>query len=93
MTEPIRLTLYICGETIRSQNALRALDRIRITLGQECEARVVDVVLNPAEAELVRILATPTLVRDFPLPTRRVVGDLDDLDQVRRILNLPSVPS
>ncbi|GEO81318.1 circadian clock KaiB family protein [Pararhodospirillum oryzae] len=93
MTEPIRLTLYICGETIRSQNALRALDRIRITLGEACEARVVDVVLNPAEAELVRILATPTLIRDHPPPTRRVVGDLDDLEQVRRILNLPNQAS
>lgn len=91
MTETIRLTLYICGETIRSQNALRALDRIRITLGQDCEARIVDVVQNPAEAELARILATPTLVREHPPPMRRVVGDLHDLDQVRQVLNLPSV--
>lgn len=89
MKPSIRLTLYICGETIRSQNALRAFDCLRNDLGADGEFRVVDVVVNPDEAEHARILGTPTLIRDFPDPPRRVLGDLEDLDKVRRIFSLP----
>ncbi|MBE1237267.1 circadian clock protein KaiB [Phaeovibrio sulfidiphilus] len=89
MTQAIHLTLYICGETVRSQNALRAFDRLRDTVGSDATFRVVDVVVDPDEAETARILATPTLVRETPQPQRRVIGDLEDLDQVRKILSLP----
>lgn len=81
MGPTVHLTLYICGETLRSRNALRAIDRIRHAYGPHCAIKVVDVIDSPAEAEEQRILATPTLVRDLPPPRRRVVGDLIDVDQ------------
>ncbi|MBK1665287.1 circadian clock protein KaiB [Rhodospirillum rubrum] len=89
----VHLTLYICGETLRSRNALHSVERIRHAYGPGCAIRVVDVIDNPVEAEEQRILATPTLVRDLPQPRRRVVGDLIDVDQVCRILDLPLPPS
>jgi circadian clock protein KaiB len=35
-----------------------------------------------------RVLAVPTLVRDSPLPVRRVVGDLADIEKVLQALEI-----
>lgn len=50
---------------------------------------VVDVLQDPQRAEDARILATPTLVREWPLPVRILVGDLSNFDRVRALFNLP----
>jgi circadian clock protein KaiB len=89
--EGIRLTLYVAGESSRSQTAernLRALCRgIR-----GADLRVVDVVDDPDAAEHARILTTPTVVREHPAPPRRVTGDLGDAARVLAALDLPSDP-
>jgi len=56
--------------------------------GCGCEIRIVDVMENPREAEELRILATPMLVRQAPLPLRRVIGDLSDMEKVFEALEL-----
>ena len=48
----------------------------------ECDLRVIDVLEHPAMAEDEKIVATPTLVKDMPPPTRRVIGDLSDFQRV-----------
>jgi circadian clock protein KaiB len=50
---------------------------------------VVDVVERPELAEQERIIATPTVVRRAPPPTRRVIGDLSDLRLTALSLGLP----
>jgi circadian clock protein KaiB len=37
---------------------------------------------HPQIAEDEKILATPTLIKQLPLPLRRVIGDLSDADKV-----------
>ncbi len=78
-----RFTLYVAGDSPRSLQAVRNLRR----LGDErfqggYDLAVIDVLTEPERAESARILTTPTLVKDFPLPSRRVTGDLSNLDQV-----------
>lgn len=43
---------------------------------------VVDLLENPQLAEGDQILAIPTLVRKFPTPIRKIIGDLSDQDKV-----------
>lgn len=43
---------------------------------------VIDVLQQPEQARDNKIIATPTLVREFPLPNRRIIGDLSDHQQV-----------
>lgn len=77
------LKLYIAGLTVRSERVLSNLRRI-------CDKRlagaykliVVDVLECPQLAEDEKILATPTLVKEAPLPQRRMIGDLSDEDSV-----------
>lgn len=83
------LTLYVAGPTMRSQQAAAALRRICVPLGTACDLTIVDVLERPELAEEQKILATPTVVRHWPLPARRVIGDLDNLDKVILGLDLP----
>jgi circadian clock protein KaiB len=87
--DPVRLTLYVAGDSLRSEQAVANLRRI-VAAGVEGEAQVsvVDVVQHPERAEAARILTTPTVVREAPAPARRVTGDLSDLRTVVAALGL-----
>jgi len=83
------LKLFITGESLRSSRAITNLRRIcEDELGTEYELVIIDVLERPQLAEDARILATPTLIKEFPLPVRRIIGDLSDTKQVLRGLEL-----
>jgi len=83
MTSKLLLKLYITGHTPKSE---RAIANIRRICEEELEGRyrlaIIDVLERPQLAEDEKILATPTLTRELPLPLRRVIGDLSDTDKV-----------
>jgi circadian clock protein KaiB len=86
----ILFKLYIAGPTSRSQQAIANLRRLGDErLGGAYQLVIVDVAENPGIAETERILATPTLVKESPLPLRRVTGDLSDQEKVLLVLALP----
>ena len=77
------LTLYITGTSPRAKVAISNLQRLcENELEGQYELEVVDVLENPQRAEDEKILATPTLIKQLPLPLRRVIGDLSDRDKV-----------
>ncbi len=51
-------------------------------LGADYELEIVDVLQNPEVAENHKILATPSLIRVRPLPSRRFIGDLGGCDRM-----------
>ena len=82
-------TLFIAGESPRSERAIANLRRIaHDRLGGDYELTIVDVQKEPARAEEERILTTPTLVKRAPEPSRRVTGDLTNAEQVLVALSL-----
>ncbi len=86
-----RLKLYITGQTPRSRGAIRNLKRLVDDLILDsCELDIIDVLENPQMAEDEKILATPTLVKEQPLPQRRIIGDLSDAEKVMMGLEIPS---
>lgn len=88
----IVLQLYVAGRTPRSERAIAMLRRIceHELVGYECDLTIIDVLADPQQAEANKILATPTLIKDQPLPQRRVIGDLAaELSEVLNALNLP----
>lgn len=91
--QPYILKLYVTGHTPRSQRVISRVYQIaREWLGGMCEPIVIDVLEHPQLAEQDRILATPTLIRQFPLPVRRIIGDLSDLDRVIQELGIDVPP-
>lgn len=80
---PIRLTLYIAGQTARSRRAIANLQQLlEADAVGECALTVIDVTEDPDAAEAARILTTPTLIKESPAPERRVTGDLSDGEMV-----------
>jgi circadian clock protein KaiB len=77
------LKLYVTGTSPRTKQAIENLQRI---CEQELSGRytldIVDVLEQPQAAEDDRVLATPTLIKQLPLPLRRVIGDLSDREKV-----------
>ncbi len=49
---------------------------------------IIDLLLNPQLAEGDQILAVPTLVRKFPEPIRKIIGDLSNEEKVLVGLNV-----
>jgi circadian clock protein KaiB len=54
---------------------------------------VVDLYAEPERAREDQIIVAPTLIRQSPLPIRRVVGDLANTERVLAALDLPVVPA
>ncbi|MFQ5852904.1 MAG: circadian clock KaiB family protein [Candidatus Binatia bacterium] len=83
------LKLYITGRTPRAERAVTNLRRICAErLNGQYELVVINILENPQLAEDEKILATPTLVKELPLPVRRIIGDLSDSDKVLPCLGL-----
>ena len=75
--------LYIVGQTLRSQNAIANIQYIcRHQLDGDYKLAIIDILEQPQIAEENKILATPTLVKEHPPPTRRVIGDLSESKKV-----------
>ena len=71
------LRLYVAGATERSRRAiLRARELCEGELKGNVELQVIDVYQQPILARDGQIVATPTLVREFPRPVRRLIGNL-----------------
>ena len=78
-----QLRLYVAGQTAKSAAALRNLQRLCEThLAGRYEIEVIDLLINPKLAAGDQILAVPTLVRKFPEPIRKIIGDLSDEERV-----------
>ena len=71
------LRLYVAGATDRSRRAvLRAREMCEAAFRDNYELEVIDVYQQPILARDGQIVATPTLVREFPKPVRRLIGNL-----------------
>ncbi len=86
------LRLYVAGQTPKSMTALTNLKRYCEThLKGEYNIEIVDLLENPQLAEGDQILAIPTLVRQFPVPVRKMIGDLSNEEKVLVGLDLKEV--
>ena len=87
------MKLYIAGMGTRSQRAIEEIRGICAEhLDGRCDLEVVDLYEMPEHARPAQIVAAPTLVRELPLPVRRLVGDLSDRPRVLYQLDLGPRP-
>ena len=84
-----KLRLYITGQTTRSVASVRNLRNVCDNyLTGRFELQVIDIYQQPELAREAQIIAAPTLVKELPLPVRRLVGDLSSEERVLLGLNL-----
>jgi circadian clock protein KaiB len=71
------LRLYVAGATARSHQAVLSVRQLcAAELNGNFELEVIDVYQQPILARDGQIVATPTLVKELPLPVRRLIGNL-----------------
>ncbi len=91
-SEHWHLRLYIARQTVNSQTAIANLERICAEhLAGRYSVAVIDVTERPALARGDMIVATPTLVRELPVPMRQIIGDLSDTERV--LIGLQILPA
>jgi circadian clock protein KaiB len=83
------LRLYVSGTT---PNSLRAIENIRRICDEHREAHfdleIIDIYQQPQLARNAQIVAAPTLVRELPLPLRKLLGDLSKTERILAGLDL-----
>jgi circadian clock protein KaiB len=86
------LRLYVTGLTPRS---VCAVNNLRVICDEYLDGRydleVIDIYQQPVLAKGEQIIAAPTLVKQLPLPMRRVIGDMSDRERVLLGLDLVRV--
>jgi len=87
-----QLRLYVAGQTAKSIAALENLRRLcEEHLAGRYTIEVIDLLVNPRLAAGDQILAVPTLVRKFPEPIRKIIGDLSNEERVLVGLDIKQV--
>lgn len=89
-----QLRLYIAGQTPKSITALENIKKYAEEhLKGKYSIEIIDLLKNPQLAEGDQILAVPTLVRKFPEPIRKIIGDLSNEERVLVGLNIKPLNS
>ena len=84
------LYLYVAGNTLRSLQSIKRLREFCDKhLNGKYELKVVDICQQPGLASESQILAAPTLIKRYPLPLQRLVGDFSDQPRVSVALGFP----
>ncbi|MDQ3621354.1 MAG: circadian clock KaiB family protein [Verrucomicrobiota bacterium] len=87
------LRLYVTGSTPRSSRAIGNVKAICEThLKDRYVLTVVDLYEEQERAGDDHIVVAPTLIRELPLPVRRLIGDLSKTDDVLVALDLAPDP-
>jgi len=83
------LRLYIAGRTPKSVAAFRNIEQLcEEHLAGLYHIEVIDLMKNPQLAQTDQIVAVPTLVRNRPSPTRKIIGTLSNSDRVLGALEI-----
>lgn len=88
-TQGYVLRLFISGRSAATETILQSLHQLlEKSLQQPYTLKVIDIYKHPDLAEVDQITATPTLVKVWPQPARKIVGDLSNMDKILQMLAL-----
>ena len=85
------LSLFVTGSTPKSLRAIRNIRALcEDRLYGRYDLRVIDIYQHPEQVKSEQIVVAPTLIKELPLPLRKLIGDLSNMD--RLLLGLDIVP-
>jgi len=77
------LRLYIAGNNLRSRTAVENIKMIcEENLGGRYELEIIDIYQDTSKNPVDLVIAAPTLIKQLPLPLRRVIGDMTKKEKV-----------
>ena len=85
----ISMKLFVTGASANSIKAIANLKSIcEQYFGSKYDLEIIDVYQQPSKTIEEQIVALPMLLKYFPLPVRKLIGDLSDTTKVLRGLGL-----
>lgn len=88
------LQLFVAGTT---PNSLRAIQNVRLICEEQLPGRheleVIDIYQHAGHLPAGQVVVAPTLVRQNPLPVRKLVGDLTSCNRILEGLEIISSPT
>jgi circadian clock protein KaiB len=85
-----KFRLYVAGEAANSTQAIANLRSLcREILDNRSEIEIVDVLREPKRALEDGVLLTPMLVKLYPAPIRKIIGNLSQREPILQALGLP----
>ena len=83
------LRLYVTGTTPKSVRAITNIKRIcEEHLKGRYTLKIIDIYQQPVLARVEQIIAAPTLIKKLPLPLRKFIGDMTNVDRILLGLDL-----
>ena len=83
------LQLYVSGMSPKSMEAIENIKRLcDDNLKDAFELEIVDLYKNPEAASLQQIVFSPSLVKQFPLPRKIIIGTFADTQKVIKGLGI-----
>ena len=87
--DPYIFRLYVTGA---SPNSLRAIANTRELceehFSENYELEIIDVHQQPSVARQENIIALPLLIKKHPLPEKRLIGDMSDMERVLKSIGV-----
>jgi circadian clock protein KaiB len=86
------LKLFITGASPNSARAIANLKSIcEKYLGKKYDLEIIDVYQQPLTAKKEQVVALPMLIKYFPLPVKRLFGDMSNVKSVLKGLGVNSI--
>lgn len=86
------LCLYVSNMSFKSVQAITNIKKIcEENISGRYKLDIIDIRMRPAVAREKQIIAAPTLIKESPLPLRRLVGTMSNTERVLTGLGLCSV--
>ena len=83
------LQLYVSGMSQRSMEAIENIKRLcDMHLKDAFELEIIDLYKNPEAAGEQQIIFSPSLIKQFPLPKKTLIGNFSDSEKVIRGLGI-----
>jgi len=83
------LKLFVSGA---SPNSVRAINNVKKVLTKYIKGKyslsIIDIYQDKTVAESEQIIAVPMLIKKFPLPEKRLIGDMSDTKRVLKGLEI-----
>ena len=87
----IKLRLFIAGMSTRSIQAIENIKAICLEHVPDDHAlEIIDIYQQPEYAKDYDLIGIPTLVKEQPLPTQYIMGNLSDTAKVLKLLDINS---
>ena len=88
----IEIVLYVSAASQKSQKALRAIQSVlEMYVSTQVKFSTCDLSQRPQEGEVDSVVFTPTLVKQGPGPRTSIIGNLDQEDILKDLLDASGV--